>query len=118
MRLATPLTSPSTAASAPVTTRGVKGPLPPIGGGEVPFTPIGMGGRGAFTPIGMGRGAFTPREALSSYGALCLVIVGGLALADTLIVSRGLRGFAADRFGWSLLPAGSRVRLLAAKSRG
>ena len=51
-------------------------------------------------------------------GAWCLVIVGGVAVAGTLIVSRGVRGFAADPFGWPLLPAGYRVRLLAAKSRG
>ena len=32
--------------------------------------------------------------------------------------SRGLRGFAADRFRWSLLPVGHRGVLRAAKSRG
>ena len=39
-----------------------------------------------------------------------LVIVGGLAVAATLVSSRGLWGFAAERFGWSLLPVGYRVR--------
>ena len=29
---------------------------------------------------------------------------------STLIAPRGLWGFAADRFGWSLLPVGYRVR--------
>lgn len=53
---------------------------------------------------------FGLQEALSSYGAWYLVIVGGLAVAATLIVPRGLWGFAADRFGWSLLPVGYRVR--------
>src|SRR5206468_9260980 len=53
---------------------------------------------------------FGLQEALSSYGAWYLVIVGGLAVAATLIASRGLWGFAADRFGWSLLPVGYRVR--------
>jgi len=53
---------------------------------------------------------FGLQEALSSYGAWYLVIVGGLAVAATLISSRGLWGFAADRFGWSLLPVGYRVR--------
>ena len=43
-------------------------------------------------------------------GAWYLVIVGGLAVAATLISSRGLWGFAADRYGWSLLPVGYRVR--------
>jgi ABC-type branched-subunit amino acid transport system permease subunit len=53
---------------------------------------------------------FGLQEALSSYGAWYLVIVGGLAVAATLISSRGLWGFAAGRFGWSLLPVGYRVR--------
>src|SRR5439155_5242140 len=53
---------------------------------------------------------FGLQEALSSYGAWYLVIVGGLAVAATLIASRGLWGFAADRYGWSLLPVGYRVR--------
>ena len=47
---------------------------------------------------------------LSRRGAWYLVIVGGLAVAATLIAPRGLWGFAADRFGWSLLPVGYRVR--------
>ena len=49
---------------------------------------------------------FGLQEALSSYGAWYLVIVGGLAVAATLIAPRGLWGFAADRIGWSLLPVG------------
>ena len=53
---------------------------------------------------------FGLQEALSSYGAWYLVIVGGLAVAATLVASRGLWSFAADRFGWSLLPVGYRVR--------
>jgi len=53
---------------------------------------------------------FGLQEALSSYGAWYLVIVGGLAVAATLVSSRGLWGFAADRFGLSLLPVGYRVR--------
>jgi hypothetical protein len=36
--------------------------------------------------------------------------VGGLAVIVTLVSRRGVRGFAADRFGWSLLPVGYRVR--------
>jgi branched-chain amino acid transport system permease protein len=58
---------------------------------------------------------FGLQEALSSYGAWYLVIVGGLAVAATLVASRGLWGLAADRFGWSLLPVGYQVR---AKVRG
>ena len=53
---------------------------------------------------------FGLQEALSSYGASYLVIAGGLAVAATLIAPRELWGFAADRFGRSLLPVGYRVR--------
>ena len=53
---------------------------------------------------------FGLQEALSSYGASYLVIVGGLAVATALIAPRGRWGFAAVRFGWSLFPAGYRVR--------
>ena len=53
---------------------------------------------------------FGLQEALSSYGAWYLVIVGGLAVIATLAASRGLWGWASDRFGWSLLPVGYRVR--------
>ncbi len=53
---------------------------------------------------------FGLQEALSSYGAWYLVIVGGLAVAATLAASRGLWGLVSDRFGWSLLPVGYRVR--------
>jgi len=53
---------------------------------------------------------FALQEALSSYGAWYLVVVGGLAVAATLVGSRGLWGLVRDRFGWSLLPIGYRVR--------
>jgi branched-chain amino acid transport system permease protein len=53
---------------------------------------------------------FALQETLSSYGAWYLVIVGGLAVAATLAASGGLWGFASERFGWSLLPVGYRVR--------
>ena len=53
---------------------------------------------------------FGLQEALSSYGAWYLVIVGGLAVAATLVASRGLWGLVSDRLGWSLLPVGYRVR--------
>jgi branched-chain amino acid transport system permease protein len=52
---------------------------------------------------------FGLQEALSAYGAWYLVIVGGLAVAATLVASRGLWGLVSDRFGWSLLPVGYRV---------
>jgi branched-chain amino acid transport system permease protein len=53
---------------------------------------------------------FVLQETLSSYGAWYLVIVGGLAIVTTLAASRGLWGLASERFGWSLLPVGYRVR--------
>ena len=61
---------------------------------------------------------FGLQEALSSYGASYLVIVGSLAVAAALIAPRGLWGFAAVRFGRSLLPVGYGYALRAAKSRG
>jgi branched-chain amino acid transport system permease protein len=54
---------------------------------------------------------FGLQEALSSYGAWYLVIVGGLAVAATLVATRGLWGLLSDRFGWSLLPVGYRISL-------
>jgi branched-chain amino acid transport system permease protein len=53
---------------------------------------------------------FGLQETLSAYGAWYLVIVGGLAVVVTLLASRGLWGFASERFGWSLLPVGYWVR--------
>jgi branched-chain amino acid transport system permease protein len=53
---------------------------------------------------------FALQEWLSGDGAWYLVIVGGLAVTATLIASRGLWGLASDRFGWSLLPVGYKVR--------
>jgi branched-chain amino acid transport system permease protein len=53
---------------------------------------------------------FALQEWLSADGSWYLVIVGGLAVVATLAASRGLWGFASERFGWSLLPVGYRVR--------
>jgi branched-chain amino acid transport system permease protein len=53
---------------------------------------------------------FLLQETLSAYGAWYLVIVGGLAVAATLVASRGIWGFVRERLGWSLLPVGYRVR--------
>ena len=53
---------------------------------------------------------FALQEWLSADGAWYLVIVGGLAVTATLIASRGIWGFASERFGWSLLPIGYQVR--------
>ena len=64
------------------------------------------------------RWAVRLQEALSSYGAWYLVIVGGLAVIATLVSPRGLWGFAADRFGWSLLPGASAARMTANRPLG
>jgi branched-chain amino acid transport system permease protein len=61
---------------------------------------------------------FTLQQTLSAYGAWYLVIVGGLAVAATLVASHGLWGLASDRLGWSLLPLGYRVRPPAPPSPG
>jgi len=53
---------------------------------------------------------FGLQEALSSYGAWYLVIVGGLAVAATLVASQGLWGLVSERFGWSLLPVGYQIK--------
>ena len=70
-----------------------------------------IGGMGTIEGPGIGALVlFGLQEGLSSYGAWYLVIVGGLAVAATLVASRGLWGLVSDRFGWSLLPVGYRVR--------
>jgi len=61
---------------------------------------------------------FGLQEALSSYGASYLVIVGDLAVAAALIAPRGRWGFAAVRFGWSCSRPVTGYALRAAKSRG
>ena len=53
---------------------------------------------------------FALQQTLSAYGAWYLVIVGGLAIVVTLGAPRGLWGLASERFGWSLLPIGYKVR--------
>jgi branched-chain amino acid transport system permease protein len=52
---------------------------------------------------------FALQEWLAADGAWYLVIVGGLAVIATLVASRGIWGFASERFGWSLLPVGYQV---------
>jgi branched-chain amino acid transport system permease protein len=53
---------------------------------------------------------FALQDTLSADGAWYLVIVGGLAVATTLVAPRGIWGLASERLGWSLLPIGYRVR--------
>jgi len=70
-----------------------------------------VGGMGTIEgPIVGALVLFALQETLSAYGAWYLVIVGGLAVVATLVASRGLWGSASERFGWSLLPVGYRVR--------
>ncbi|HUN36573.1 MAG TPA: branched-chain amino acid ABC transporter permease [Trebonia sp.] len=53
---------------------------------------------------------FALQESLSADGAWYLVIVGGLAVATTLVAPRGIWGLVSERLGLSLLPIGYRVR--------
>jgi branched-chain amino acid transport system permease protein len=53
---------------------------------------------------------FALQQTLSGEGAWYLVLVGGLAVVATLVLPRGIWGLASDRWGWSLLPVGYRVR--------
>jgi branched-chain amino acid transport system permease protein len=70
-----------------------------------------VGGMGTIEgPVAGALVLFTLQQTLSAYGAWYLVIVGGLAVAATLVASHGLWGLASDRLGWSLLPLGYQVR--------
>jgi branched-chain amino acid transport system permease protein len=53
---------------------------------------------------------FGLQQALSGYGPWYLVLLGAVAIAVTLFAPRGLWGFAASRWGWSLFPIGYRLR--------
>jgi branched-chain amino acid transport system permease protein len=53
---------------------------------------------------------FALQQTLSQYGAWYLVLVGGLAVAATLLLPRGIWGFVSDKWGWSLLPVKHQVR--------
>jgi branched-chain amino acid transport system permease protein len=54
---------------------------------------------------------FGLQEVLSGYGPWYLVLLGATAIVVTLFAPRGLWGFAASRWGWSLFPVGYRLRL-------
>jgi branched-chain amino acid transport system permease protein len=70
-----------------------------------------IGGMGTIEgPIIGGIILFALQQTLSQYGAWYLVLVGGLAVIATLAVPRGIWGFVSDKWGWSLLPVGYRVR--------
>ena len=70
-----------------------------------------IGGKGTIEgPVFGALVLFSLQEAVSSYGAWYLVIVGGLAVAAALIAPRGLWDSPPTGPGWSLLPVGYRVR--------
>jgi branched-chain amino acid transport system permease protein len=52
---------------------------------------------------------FLLREFLADFGTLYLLFLGTLAIVVMLAAPKGLWGYAADRFGWSLFPVGYRI---------
>lgn len=52
---------------------------------------------------------FLLREFLADFGTLYLLFLGSLAIVVMLAAPKGLWGYAAERFGWSLFPVGYRI---------
>jgi branched-chain amino acid transport system permease protein len=52
---------------------------------------------------------FLLREFLADFGSIYLMLLGALAIAIMLIAPKGVWGYVAARFGWSLFPVGYRV---------
>lgn len=52
---------------------------------------------------------FLLREFLADYGTIYLLLLGTLAIVIMLAAPKGLWGYAAERFGWSLFPVGYRI---------
>jgi branched-chain amino acid transport system permease protein len=52
---------------------------------------------------------FLLREFLADFGTLYLLFLGTLAIVVMLGAPKGLWGYAAERFGWSLFPVGYRI---------
>lgn len=52
---------------------------------------------------------FLLREMLADYGTIYLLLLGCLAILVMLAAPKGLWGYAAERFGWSLFPVGYRI---------
>jgi branched-chain amino acid transport system permease protein len=52
---------------------------------------------------------FLLREFLADFGTLYLLFLGTLAIVVMLAAPKGLWGYAAERFGWSLFPVGYRI---------
>jgi branched-chain amino acid transport system permease protein len=53
---------------------------------------------------------FLLREFLADFGTIYLLLLGTLAIVIMLAAPKGLWGYAADRFGWSLFPVGYRIK--------
>ena len=45
----------------------------------------------------------------TNFGTLYLLFLGTLAIVVMLAAPKGLWGYAAERFGWSLFPVGYRI---------
>jgi branched-chain amino acid transport system permease protein len=52
---------------------------------------------------------FLLREFLADYGTIYLLLLVALAIVVMLAAPKGLWGYAAQRFGWSLFPVGYRI---------
>lgn len=52
---------------------------------------------------------FLLREFLSDFGSIYLLFLGALAIVVMLVAPKGLWGYIAGRFGWSLFPVGYRI---------
>ena len=52
---------------------------------------------------------FLLREFLADFGSIYLLFLGSLAIVVMLIAPKGLWGYVAGRFGWSLFPVGYRI---------
>jgi branched-chain amino acid transport system permease protein len=53
---------------------------------------------------------FLLREFLADYGTIYLLFLGTLAIVIMLAAPKGVWGYLADRFGWSLFPVGYRIK--------
>jgi branched-chain amino acid transport system permease protein len=56
---------------------------------------------------------FALRQTLADLGSLYLLMLGAVAIAVMLFAPKGIWGYAADRFGWQLLPLERRLRFAA-----
>ena len=52
---------------------------------------------------------FLLREFLADFGSIYLMLLGALAIVIMLVAPKGVWGYVAGRFGWSLFPVGYRI---------